>query len=253
MKAKLRVLTFNIRKGLGASGRSSQLAELKLVLKETKAHLVFLQEVMGESQKDVHLKAGLPKDQLEYLADSVWPHSAYGQNSVHDEGHHGNAILSQFPILQSENLNISTNSFERRGLLHALVQIPNFREPLDLICLHLNLLEGGRNKQLKHLIQRVRENVRINGPMLIAGDFNDWRGAASKQLQEELSVLEASLNHHGQHQLTFPAWWPILPLDRIYFRGLTLLGVDRLDHHSSSRISDHQAIWAEFELPKDSP
>ncbi|MGE0764403.1 MAG: endonuclease/exonuclease/phosphatase family protein [Bdellovibrionales bacterium] len=251
MSISLRVLTFNIRKGLGASGLQSQLVDLRDVIRQIDADVVFLQEVMGESRKAAHRKAGLAGDQLEYLADSVWTHFAYGKNAVHSDGHHGNAILSKYPIARWENIDISTNPFEQRGLLHALIEVPGHRLHVDLICLHLNLLGPGRTRQLKSLIQRVRAHIVDIGPLLIAGDFNDWSGAVSKRLQKELVVHEAALSLHGQHHRTFPAWLPLLPLDRIYFRGLELLKVEVLEHKLRHLLSDHQAIVAEFKLARN--
>jgi endonuclease/exonuclease/phosphatase family metal-dependent hydrolase len=246
MANHLRVMTYNIRKGLGAGGRKSVLAELREAVRKVHADVVFLQEVMGLSQKRGDPVASLKGDQLEYLADSAWTHFAYGKNAIYSDGHHGNAILSKFPFVSWENIDISTNRLERRGLLHGVLKVPHGHAELHLICLHLNLFGRGRRIQVKRLADRVRSYVPAEGPLLIAGDFNDWRGQTCQDLRQELEVEEVGLTSLGRHARTFPAWFPILPLDRIYFRDLKLVNLDIQDRLHWRTLSDHQAIVAEF-------
>ena len=63
------------------------------------------------------LAAFIGHEQHDFLAEGVWPNTAYGGNAIYDHGHHGNAILSRFPILSSHNQDISELRFERRGML----------------------------------------------------------------------------------------------------------------------------------------
>lgn len=240
-------MTYNIRKGLGSSGRKSVLAALRDAIRKVEADVVFLQEVQGRSQRR-HLSPSFNGNQLEYLADSVWSHHAYGQNAIFDDSHHGNAILSKFPFSSWENVDVSTNRLERRGLLHGVMQIPGTDTKVDLICLHFNLFESGRRVQVKRLADRVLGFVPTKGPLLIAGDFNDWRGQACVTLRTQLQVEEVALSSRGQHAKTFPAWFPMLPLDRIYFRDLKLVNVDVQDHSHWRKLSDHQALVAEFQF-----
>lgn len=239
-------MTYNIRKGLGASGRKSVLGSLREAIRKVEADIVFLQEVMGKSTRAGDPVAKVKGDQLEYLADSVWTHYAYGQNAIYSEGHHGNAILSKFPFLKWENVDVSTNRLERRGLLHGVLHIPRQQMDLHLICIHLNLFERGRRIQVKRIADRVREFVPRTGPLLIAGDFNDWRGQACVALRDALKVEEVSLSSMGRHAKTFPAWFPLLPLDRIYFRDLKLVNLDVQAQNHWRKLSDHQALLAEF-------
>lgn len=241
-------MTYNIRKGLGANGNNSPLKELREAIRAVDADVVFLQEVMGHSEMKPHRKKGLKQDHLEFLADSVWPHFAYGRNAIRSEGHYGNAVLSKFPFLRWENLDISTNPMENRGLLHGVVAWPGRKEELHLICLHLNLLEGGRSIQVKKLAQRVEEQVPDDRPLIIAGDFNDWRGRACKQLREALSVEEVGLHHGGKHLKTFPSFLPMLPLDRIYYRGFGVSSAQVTPAKEWKNLSDHQALIAHLRI-----
>src|ERR1700733_2671029 len=151
---RFRVLTYNMHKGFCFYSRQYVLRELRDAVRMVNADVVFLQEVLGfhppKAPPEIELS-----NQFEYLADEIWSHFAYGKNAIYSEGHHGNAILSKFPILSYDNINVSTNPLEQRGLLHAQVQPDGKGAPLHLICLHLNLLESGRKVQLRRLIERA--------------------------------------------------------------------------------------------------
>src|SRR6185437_4205700 len=120
---RLRVLTYNMHKGFCFYSRQYVLHELREAIRTVNADLVFLQEVMGFHP--AHAAAEMELDsQFEFLADEIWTHYAYGKNAVYSEGHHGNAILSKYPIRSYDNINVSTNPLEKRGLLHAKIEIP---------------------------------------------------------------------------------------------------------------------------------
>ena len=179
-KPPLRVLSYNIHKGFSMD-RRFVLERIKEVIHATQAELVFLQEVIGEHAGHRKKVDGWPiTPQLEFLAGELWPHFAYGKNAVYSEGHHGNAILSSHPIIDFENIDISNNRFERRGLLHGTIEAVRPGEPkLHVICVHLDLFEKGRLKQIEQIVKRIHEHVPDNAPLIIAGDFNDWREIAS--------------------------------------------------------------------------
>jgi endonuclease/exonuclease/phosphatase family metal-dependent hydrolase len=246
---QLRVLTYNIHKGFCFYSRQYVLQELRKAIREVDADVVFLQEVMG-----VHPVATDERElnsQFEFLADEIWPHYAYGKNAVYSDGHHGNAILSKHPMIDFENINVSTNPLERRGLLHAQVQLNGTGQPLHLVCLHLDLLERGRRQQMQHLVQSVQRRVPQGDPLIVAGDFNDWKQKVSDPLSEQLKLVEAGVFLYGQHQRTFPSWRPFLSLDRVYVRGLEIKSHQVLADLQWRRMSDHAAVLAELSVPSD--
>ena len=102
--------------------------------------------------------------QYEFLADSVWKDYAYGRNAIYDHGHHGNAILSRYPIITAENEDVSAHAFERRGLLHCEIGMPGAAQPLHCVCVHLALNERGRRRQIGALIERMRRLVPDGAP-----------------------------------------------------------------------------------------
>jgi len=91
---------------------------------------------------------------------------------------------------------------------------------------------------------RIEKLVPENSPLVIAGDFNDWRRHASNALVESMKVSEVFETTSGRPARSFPAILPMLHLDRIYVRGFSV-ELARAHHgHSWSRVSDHIALSA---------
>ncbi len=249
MKSHLiHVLSYNIHKGFSTTKLRFVLSKMKQAIQKTHAELVFLQEVLGRHKKhDRRFKEAWQEiSQLEYIADQVWPHSAYGKNAVYTAGHHGNAILSKHPISCVENLDVSTSRLQKRGLLHARIAFPDRKEELHAICLQLDLFESGRRKQVERLCERILDAVPIKSPLIVAGDFNDWRGRISSVLEKRLNLQEVFQSVYGKHARTFPSFRPVLRLDRIYVRGLKIRTALALSDAPWNRMSDHAALFSEL-------
>jgi endonuclease/exonuclease/phosphatase family metal-dependent hydrolase len=106
----LKILSYNIHKGFDWNNKNYFLQEMKEFIKQSRADIVFLQEVVGKNSK--YVAQGMVDSQFEFLADQLWPHFSYGHNAVYDHGHHGNLILSKFPIESFENIDLTTNHWE---------------------------------------------------------------------------------------------------------------------------------------------
>ncbi|MCB1194439.1 MAG: endonuclease/exonuclease/phosphatase family protein [Leptospiraceae bacterium] len=246
----LRVLTFNIHKGISFYSRRQILDKIKIFIRKTHADLVFLQEIRCPGLlglEGVH-EADVFNSQFEYLADSVWGHFAYGKNAIYQNGNHGNAILSRYPIQSWDNIDISTNTFEKRGLLHVTVIHPKLGI-LNLICLHLNLLARGRKYQINRLIELISKRIIIS-PLIVAGDFNDWTQKVSEQIHEPINLKEAFYTINGSYASSYPRVLPVLCMDRVYYRGLDPISVQVLRGNQWSSLSDHAALIVDFIVPK---
>mgnify|MGYP003693771521 CR=1 FL=1 len=57
-----------------------------------------------------------------------------------------------------------------------------------------------------------------DAPLIIAGDFNDWRRKGDRTLTDELGVYEVFEEVKGRPARTFPSVLPVFRLDRIYAR-----------------------------------
>jgi len=247
----VKILTYNIHKGFSTGNATYVLKQIRQSIRSLHADLVFLQEVVGHhDDHSEHMDDWPSSSQFEYLADQIWPHFAYGKNALYQEGHHGNAILSKFPIQFFENEDVSFSKIERRGILHA--EISYASHILHVFCVHFGLFQRDRDEQVRKLAARIEKMVPPSAALIIAGDFNDWRKNASDLLITELGLKEAPMELTGKHAKTFPSWLPCLSLDRVYYRNLKCTQVKVLRGGLWKKQSDHLPIFAEFEFLESS-
>ncbi len=246
---KLRILSYNIHKGFTIGNRDFILEQIKTAMKETSADILFLQEVLGDHKDH---KCQIPDwqtaIQFEYLADKVWPHFAYGKNAVYPAGHHGNAILSKFPITEWQNHVITTNRFEHRGLLKTKIMIPELEKEILLANTHLNLTQRGRNQQAEMIIHHMKSEM--DTPWILVGDFNDWNKKISPKLENALGVKEVFKTLHGKYPATFPSFFPLLSLDRFFVHDLSPITALALTDTHWKSLSDHLPLYVEIDLSK---
>ena len=244
----MKVLTLNLHKGFNFMNRRFVLHELREAVREVSADIVFLQEVIGEHEDHASRHEHWPAaPQYEFLADTIWGSYAYGRNAVYPAGHHGNALLSKYPILRYQNLDVSVGRVERRGLLHCVLERPDGGGTLHAVCAHLGLREAYRRRQIELLCEMVDREVPADAPLIIAGDFNDWRQRAHLRLTAQAKVCEAFAEANGTLARSFPARWPLLPLDRVYLRGLRVRSTAVLSSRPWSHLSDHAGLLVELE------
>jgi endonuclease/exonuclease/phosphatase family metal-dependent hydrolase len=243
-----KVLTLNLHKGFSSFYRRFVLHDLREAIRGVSADIVFLQEVLGDHNEHSTRYEKWPKEaQYEFLADTIWDSYAYGRNAVYPAGHHGNALLSKLPILRYQNTDISITDGERRGLLHAVLAVPDRRIELHTVCVHMDLLERHRVQQLAKLCDFVHAEVPVDAALIVAGDFNDWR-CRSHRLLSTVGLREAFVEHDGKAARTFPARWPLLRLDRVYVRNMRVNNPAVLSNRPWSHLSDHAALTVDLAL-----
>src|SRR5262245_8955754 len=244
----VRVLTVNAHKGFGFLNRRFILHELREAVRAVSADVVFLQEVLGSHAHYARRFKDWPATpQYEYLADTIWTQHAYGRNAVYPHGDHGNALLSRFPIRKFVNHDASCGG-EARGFLHCVLDVPGQSHSVHAICVHLGLLESQRREQLDLLCTLVERDVPPEAPLVVAGDFNDWRLVAHERLHRCAGLKEVFVTAFGRAARTFPARWPLLRLDRIYARNARSLCPLRLPSRPWKHLSDHAPLAAHFEF-----
>ena len=244
-----KVLTVNIHKGFTFFNRKFILPELREAVRSVGADVVFLQEVTGNHMKHQDKFDNYPiTPHYEFLADTIWPQFAYGRNAVYTNGDHGNAVLSKFPIVRFENYDVSISGPEKRGLLHCELQLPGNPVNLHAICVHLSLTEAHRALQIDKLCELVHSKVPAHAPLVVAGDFNDWRNRAHTRLERGADLHEVFVRANGQAARTFPARMPVLRLDRIYVRNAIGHAPVVLPNKPWSHLSDHAPLAAEIEI-----
>lgn len=245
----LTLLTVNTHKGFSAFNRRFMLHELRDAVRQESADIVFMQEVQGSHAGHSERYRDWPQQpHYEFLADSIWSEYAYGRNAVYEHGHHGNALLSKFPILRYQNHDVSIWGPEQRGLLHCVLQVPETLTEIHAVCVHLGLAESHRLKQLHKLCDLVEQEVPADAPLFVAGDFNDWRSRAHDVLRHRIGLKEIFIELQGRSARTFPARLPLLSLDRIYYRNAKAFASRRLSRAPWPHLSDHIALSAEVVL-----
>ncbi len=241
---ELKIATFNMHKGLSPLNRRHHLDAMSEGLRHLSVDLLFLQEVQGRHALHAGRFEDWPSEaQHRYLGRQLQKSAVYGLNATYEHGHHGNAILSRYPIRQWCNLDISVNRFEQRGVLHSEIHPPRWAHPVTALCVHLNLLARDRRKQFQALGDYIARAVPAQNHLILAGDFNDWRGEACSHLKE-IGLDEVFTRVHGRTARSFPARLPLLTLDRIYTRGLVAESAEIHRGMPWPRLSDHLPLSA---------
>lgn len=197
----IRLVTWNVHGCVGADGRFDP-ERTADVLAPLDADIFALQEVDS--------RHGL--DTFEFLRRSLGGHFAEARSITTPDGDYGQIVISRRPLRRPRIHDLSVPGREARRAIEVGVDLPGGR--LRLVATHLGLGRSERRVQLG----RLREIAGRNGrPTVLLGDFNDWRlrGDAHRAFA---SLFEERTNHR-----TYPARFPLLPLDRVWCRPAALL------------------------------
>lgn len=240
----LQITSYNIHKGYCASNRRFILSEIREAMRQLNPDILFLQEVVGHQLRYHSKDEDHSASQFEYLAEELWPHHVYGKNAIYSHGHHGNAILSKQAFLHTQNIDISRWKFSRRGILMGRLE-----SGVYVLCAHFGLIGLERRYQMRDLLQLIESHIPANEPLIIAGDFNDWRLRLDKIFKKN-HFKEAYSECQIRPARTFPAKLPLLSVDRIYYRNMNLIDADVLKQRHWKKLSDHCALNANFKWEK---
>jgi endonuclease/exonuclease/phosphatase family metal-dependent hydrolase len=216
----LRVMTVNVHKGFTMLNRRFVLRELRDAIREVGADVVFLQEIHGARRALVAGAEAPDVPHYEYLADEIWPAFAYGRNAVYTNGDHGNALLSKYPIVRSQNVDVSSARHEKRGLLHCALRVPGRDDVVHAICVHLGLKQSHRQCSCSSCASSSRKGCprpnRCSWPVTsTTGVARRTRCCCVVPIWTK-SSSKPVVGRRGP----FPHGLPLLPLDRIYVRGV---------------------------------
>ncbi|HEY9422954.1 MAG TPA: endonuclease/exonuclease/phosphatase family protein [Thermoanaerobaculia bacterium] len=247
----LRVITYNIHRAIGVDRRFRP-ERIAAILRHYDADLVLLQEVDEGAPRSRELN--LAKELAEMAG---YPYFALGHNVSLKRGWYGNATLSRFPILRERNIDLSIReSWIRRGCQHTTLDT-NGSGPLEVFNLHLGLSARERNKQVELLTRSQEFSSALNGlPVLVGGDFNDWRSLLLPVFTNGLGFSCATERKRGPYRCipTYPSFSPQGGLDRLYHRGpMQLVSVHACRMQVARVASDHLPIVAEFRISSSHP
>src|SRR5687767_10546954 len=129
-KRTLRVMTYNIHVGIGMD-KKLDLQRIADVINAAHPDLVGLQEV------DRGVKRTEGKDEIVELASMTGMQYAFAPNLDYQGGKYGVAILSRFPIKNTEHRMFDNKrEAERRGMLRIEVEID--RKTVNFVTTHLD-------------------------------------------------------------------------------------------------------------------
>lgn len=228
---ELRVLCWNLHHGVGEDNKLD-LERIAALIREQKPDLVALQEVDNKCRRSQSV------DQAAELARLTGLHGAFGKAMDHDGGEYGQAILSKFPIGDTQVHRLPGDG-EPRIAFQAEVKIEG--KALRMITVHLDHQQDARRLKQAETLAKALENH--HEPMILAGDFNDTPGSAP--LKAFSAPWTAVLKK--EPAFTCPAPEPKVEIDHILLRGLepkepaTVL--------PEAIASDHRPVFAIITLP----
>jgi endonuclease/exonuclease/phosphatase family metal-dependent hydrolase len=239
----MRLLSYNIHKGIGGRDRLYRLDRIIQVIEAENPDFICLQEV------DRHVARSRHDDQPRKLSEALRATAHLYQLNVRFKGGgYGNLVLSRWPFRNSHQISLRRKRRKPRGAQLAVIETP--RGLIQLVNWHLGLAERERHWQARHLLEHAffRESAHL--PTLVVGDFNDWLN----------TLARGPFASHGFAQVTaprsrfrsFPAYWPVVSLDKAFIRGPIEIGHARIVHSRLARdASDHLPLLVDFRLNSD--
>jgi endonuclease/exonuclease/phosphatase family metal-dependent hydrolase len=236
---KFRLITYNIRKGKGASGRlDGSVADLGHALVAHHPDIISCQEVFHGSTKPIAQSVQLGK--LVGL-----PHY-YLPNRTRKVGHHGNATFTRFAVLDMHNHDISTNPVEKRGVLQLKLNLHG--AVVHVFNAHLGLNQRQRSVQIRHIAAIIQKTCKPTEAVVLAGDFNDWNRVIDRYVTQKMGLVNVFGHVRGPESRTWHARRLVFNLDRIYVRNIRAVNTQRLAGAPWNELSDHLPLWAELEI-----
>lgn len=238
----LRFLTYNIHKGIGTD-RKFDLDRIIYILEESKADIICLQEVDNDVPRSRHI------DTAKYIADHMNFHYVFSENVRLKSGCYGNATLSRFPIIQTQNLDITWRIKKKRGVLITDIA-PYKNKKISIFNCHLGLAAFERSWQMhKILTSSIHRNYK-NTPVVILGDTNDGRHKLNPLL-EIAGYMDSCETKRIRKNFTFPAYAPVFRIDKVFYNEKWISQHHKVLHTGLTRIaSDHSPLLVELELKK---
>jgi endonuclease/exonuclease/phosphatase family metal-dependent hydrolase len=225
----MRLMTWNIHGALGRNPRFD-LARVVEYVQKHNPDIVALQEIDSRRAR----AAGMG-DPFDVLREALGTYGTHAHAISTADGDYGQAIISRWPLVSSSVHDLSYPEREPRRAISAYFATPVGN--LHVIATHLGLSFRERDQQAQILLKLLDH---ADVPTVVMGDFNDWFWAGSVR-----RVLGRVLPR-CTHQRTFPAYLPLLKLDRVYVsEELALVG--HQTDVSARGLSDHLPIIADVE------
>lgn len=242
----LRVMSFNIHHGADPAD-NLDLERIAEVIENSDAEIIGLQEV------DNHWSARSDfQDQAAHLAERLDMHYVYGANldrapteGQDERRQYGTAILSEYPILNSENHLLTSIEYaerptEQRGLLEAVINVKG--NHIGFFNTHLDHQRSEqRRSQVKEILAITEDSA---GPAVLVGDLNAVPG--TPEMNDILTRFTDVFAALGQDDdFTYPIENPNRRIDYILTKG----AIDpRFAEVIDTDSSDHLPVIADLTI-----
>ena len=214
-----------------------------IVITEIKPTILGLQEVRTGQNGDPGILDIIELRSAEY-------HTLFLKTLTDSQGDYGNALVTRYPVTDHIDVSLDTppragpgsRPPEARRAIFARMEVHGCA--VWVIVTHLAVERRFRRRQANILLSAIDTHTRLeHEPAIFLGDFNEWRrpNGFHRNLDRRFS--------RNVIRRTFPAAFPILPLDRIWLTS-HFTRHDTWAHTSTTarRASDHLPLVTECSL-----
>ena len=236
----MRLLTWNIHKGIGGRDRRYAMDRIFDVIEAENPDIVLLQEVdSGVPRSRFHDQPVLLHERL------AMRHGLFQLNVALSQGGYGNLLLSRWPIAWHQQISLRWQFKKPRGAQLARIEAPEGH--IFVVNWHLGLAEFERQWQIRTLLQHPELERHAALPMIIAGDSNDWRNQLQKTCFEPAGFSQ--ITTPPSKFRSFPAALHVGSLDKAFVRGGIVVRTARVGHGGQTKeASDHLPLIVDFHL-----
>lgn len=230
----LRLASYNVHSCIGTDYCYDP-ERVLAVLREIDADILALQEIGDRKGPRVDRD-----DQFDFLRENLRMDGVFAAELVRGRDRFGNAVFVRGAIVDTQAMDLSIGSFERRNALDCLVDTDHGR--LRIVATHLGLFPHERRRQIGKLADLM---TRRDEPVAaLMGDFNIFG--------PQRRMLKAIGAPQPLPRLpTFPAYRPMMSLDRIWAIPTSAVVSLRVHRTELSRVaSDHLPLVGELAMPR---
>jgi endonuclease/exonuclease/phosphatase family metal-dependent hydrolase len=229
----LTVVSYNIHECVGTDGQRDP-ERIARIIQEFNADIVGLQEVdfspLGEKKSY----------QLNYISAWTGLRAIAAPTIRRIDAEFGNALLTRPEIHTLQLHDVSFPGRQPRGVIDAVIAFED--KTVRVLVTHLGLHARERKHQVQRLLKILNQNQGTDCTILL-GDINEWRpqGFAVRMFNAKLG--------RGISARTFPSFYPVFALDRVWVSPRAALVEKTIPHHRLARVaSDHLPIRAIIDL-----
>lgn len=229
-ECRFRAVSYNVHRCVGMDGRQDP-GRVAEVIRELDADIIGLQEVDSKSGEDSRF------EQMRKLAKASDFHVIPGVTILRGDEDYGNVLLTSRRVREIRRLDLSLPGREPRGAIDVDLDVAG--EPIRVIVTHLGLRPRERRVQVRRMLDVLM--VKPDRITIVMGDINEWLPGSRplRWLQERLGRSPAPR--------TFPAFFPLFALDRIWVWPIRALQSIRAHNSPAARIaSDHLPLAADI-------